>query len=219
MATDYLSLVSEITAWSPDRANDINFIASIPGFITDAETMMNGDLNIRWMESIITTTITDYVNGFVGLPADYISLKSVELLTDPPSTPNYVTPETLAQNRSGYSLNYAGNPNQFTEINNTLQFFPVPSASSSPVTVKIIYAAKIPTLVPTAPATTATNLIIANCPLLYRAATMIFASLWARNPDEVSLWKAAYTEELNRVKQTDNRSEYPSFATFTLSSD
>lgn len=206
MAVDYSSLQTEIISWCPSRLGDAAFVAAVPSFISDAEHRFNRKLRIRLTEQIATSTITS-ADGSLGLPGDYLELRSLQILTNPPTAPVYVTPEKLAVDQQTQSLTYTGNPVEFTIIGNEVVFWPPPAAGSN-LGVSFVYWASVPPL-----ATNTTNALLTTHPDLYRYAALVYAALWEGDDTAAQKWEGIYQNILTELKEVDERSEFPGLAT------
>ena len=92
-----LSSFSGLKASIADFLNRSDLASVIPDFITLTEADLSRNLRVREMSVRTRAPVsTQYVN----LPADFQSLRNIDLLTDPVSPLQYRTPRKLVQIRS-----------------------------------------------------------------------------------------------------------------------
>jgi hypothetical protein len=207
MATDYNSLIAEITDWS-GRSGDVSFATMVPNFVKYAENRFNRELRIRLMEVVATTVCTD-ANGWVALPTDYREFRAVLALSSPVQTLEYVTPnrfnQLLANNPMG------GTPVYFTVIGTQMRVYPV----TLNLSLEITYFASVPSLNGT---TQTTNAILTNIPDLYLFGALKYGSTYTGDTlddpqhgivSSATRWETEYQNIINSIKIADQRAEYP----------
>jgi len=209
MATDYTSLVTEITNYAI-RAGDVTFIAMIPTFISYAEVAFTRQLRIRQMEQVATVSLsaTDS-NGYLALPTDYLEFRSVVVLSNPISTLDYVTPQKMRMLESQSAVG-GSTPAYFTVIGNQMKFYPNPGTSST-LYADVVYYAKPAAL----GSTNATNNILAAYPDLYLHGSLLQAYTWAKDASGIQLEAQAVSAIIADIKKADVRAEYPGLTAIT----
>ena len=184
MITNYTELKTEVANWI-HRSDLTN---NIPVFIQLAESKIANSIKGRKLETVYTTTFTAGVNS-IPLPADYASIKSIVVLSNPQSVCELIPDNWLAQ----YNANGDTGIPQFYSINgDNILFSSIPDGAYS---VQITYYADLTQL----SSLNATNWVLTKYPYLYLYGALIEASIYTNDPDQVTFYQAKFTDGINDV--------------------
>lgn len=186
-----------LTNYADLQASVANFLhrtdltSVIPDFITLAETKMYRDIDAKLQDTVTTLSTATGIET-VTLPADFINMRSLVVLSTPNEALDYYAPDSYFNAKP---WNSAGKPSIYTILNNTLYLQDVPDAIYS---LKVVYRAKVPAL-----ATASTNWLMTNFPNVYLYGTLCEAAPYMMNDERVPLWSAKYQEAIQTVNQQD----------------
>lgn len=187
-ARDYDWLLSALASWNGNRTD---LTARLPDFIMLAEKRLNGELQGRLQESVVTISS---VSGTptVLIPSDVSDIRSLSIAQHGPL--DYITPE---QYEANWSYGAPGVPQQFTVIGTDIHLGPTPDAVYA---LRCAYRALLPAL---ADAVGGSNWLIANNPDCYLAAAMCEVLAYTKNLAELPVWEKKYADAVASVNQTD----------------
>ncbi len=197
--TTHAELKTTVANW----LNRSDLTSYIPDFITLAEKRIHRDVVelghfLRGMEKRAADA-TEANNRYIGLPTDFLSLRSIKLTsTDPITRLEYVTPDKYNQ----YTSTGTGTPRVFTVIGDEIAFAPIPDAA---YTVEMAYYGSIAAL---SDANT-TNWFITNAPETVLYGSLLEAELFLKNDQRASTWKDLYDTALAGLVRFDRASRYP----------
>lgn len=166
--------------------NRSDLTAKIPELIALAERKFNRVLFVPDREVTATATLSGEA---LALPADFWSLRSIFLTTDPRTPLQQVS---LAVLRSDYGAQVTGKPRAFAISDGQFIFGPAPDTS---YTVNIAYYATIPAL----NSSTTTNWLLTKHPDLYIYGTLLQAEAYLWNDNRLPVWKAAHDEVIAEI--------------------
>jgi hypothetical protein len=132
-----LSNYTELQASVGDFLNRSDLSTVIPDFITMAEAELNRTLRVREM-SVRTQAPID--SQYVKLPADFLGMRNIDLLTDPVTPLSYKNLQNLDRHRASDAT---GKPIYYSIMQNNIEFAPAPDGD---YTIEIVYYQKIPAL-------------------------------------------------------------------------
>lgn len=187
----YDNLKTEIA----DYLDRDDLTSNIPTFITLCETRLNRRLRIRGMiargqASANTTT------RFTALPTGFLKMRTMRLVTTPPTRLKYCTPDDLTEKLNSAS----GQPVWYT-THEEIEFDRTPDDSYG---IDMIYYKKINTL----SASVQTNDVLDDCPDLYLYGSLAEAEPYLHNDERVELWRQFYErglEDANMAHIMDQR--------------
>jgi hypothetical protein len=189
----YSGLQASVADWLTGRTD---LVGVIPDFIRLAEAKFNRE--IRAQEMVIRKTTTSAAE-VVGLPADWLQTKNVELITsNGPKKLEYVTLDHADD------INYArtGLPTYaFTIVGGAIQLVPAPTENQ---TVQLTYYQKIPALTDIAP----TNWLLTKHPDLYLYGALLHAAPYLENDERVQLWGTAVQATIDTLNGVADRAEF-----------
>jgi hypothetical protein len=184
---NYADLQASIAAWS--HRSDLTAI--IPDFIVLAEKRINGDIDARLQDSIVTLSTVASV-AYITAPTDMLSIRSLTLTTTNQNTVlDYLTPD---QFNTSYGST-TGLPQAWTLIGDLIYLGRIPDAIYS---IQCIYTAEVPPL-----AANPTNWLITNHPQVYLAACLCEVARYTLNDSLYASQTAAYKESINSVNSID----------------
>lgn len=186
---NYSDLQSSIAGW----LNRTDLTSVIPDFVRVAEARIATSLRIRRQVANTTLTCTAGVQS-VTLPTDFLEAENLTLsTTSPPAPLSVVTPEIMDRKYpAGYQT---GQPVVYCYLGNTIQLGPTPDAA---YVISLDYYQRLDL------ATSSTNWLMTNYPMVYLAASMVEACLYTRDDAGVQLWDARYTAEVKRMQDADD---------------
>jgi hypothetical protein len=169
----------------------------IPDFIRLAEVRLRRDLRIRQMMKS-ATTITTGGDSTVGLPSDFLELRTLHVLTNPVRDLQYVSPAVFYRNGRTHE---SGLPVYYTVMATEFKFAPVPDA---PYTLEMLYYASPEFLSNTTPS----NMFMANAPDLLLYGALVEAEPYLMNDARIQLWAGMFDRGLASLNASDDKAEY-----------
>lgn len=198
--TNYSELQNAVASWL--HRTDLS--VQIPDFIYLAEKKITNNIQSRQQE-VSTNLTTSAGVASVSLPSDYGSLKNIQISGATNNVLKYIPDETYL---SYNSTNQQGIPSHFTIQGNSILLSPVPN---SEYTINIVYFQDVPSLSSTNP----TNWILSKYPYIYLYGSLIEASVFVNDPEQVSFYQQKLDESLREMWQNNI---FESFSGSTLSS-
>jgi hypothetical protein len=171
--------------------------AQIPDFIRLAEVRLRRDLRIRQMLKSVTTA-TVAADSTVELPSDFLEVRDLVIVGNPPQPLNYSSPSAFTRNARSWE---SGKPLDYTILANDFQLAPVPDAV---YTVKMLYFAA-PTFLSDS---NTSNVFLANTPdvLLYGA--LLEAEPYLMNDARLNTWGSMFDRALSSITRSDQQGQY-----------
>jgi hypothetical protein len=177
MITNYAELQSNIA----DFIHRSDLTAVIPTFIQLAEAKIANNIKGRKLIKTATLTLTSG-SPTLALPTDYENMKSIVVLSTPHSICEVITYRLLSSyNASGET----GIPQFYNIIGDSIHFSKIPDSNYS---VKITYETK---LIPLS-VTNTTNFVLTSFPYLYLYGSLIEASIFSNDVDQVQFYQTKY---------------------------
>jgi hypothetical protein len=171
--------------------------AQIPDFIRLAELRLRRDLRIRQMLKSVTTA-TVAADSTVELPSDFLEVRDLVIVGNPPQPLNYSSPSAFTRNARSWE---SGKPLDYTVLANDFQLAPIPDGV---YTVKMLYFAA-PTFLSD---TNTSNVFLANTPdvLLYGA--LLEAEPYLMNDARINTWGTMFDRALSSITRSDQQGQY-----------
>ena len=169
----------------------------IPDFIRLAELRLRRDLRIRQMlKSVTTATVAG--DSTVELPSDFLEVRDLVIVGNPPQPLNYSSPSAFTRNARSWE---SGKPLDYTVLANDFQLAPVPDAV---YTVKMLYFAA-PTFLSDS---NTSNVFLANTPdvLLYGA--LLEASPYLMDDARINTWGSLFDRAISSIVRSDEKGQY-----------
>jgi hypothetical protein len=169
----------------------------IPDFIRLSELRLRRDLRIRQMLKSVTTA-TVAADSTVELPSDFLEVRDLVIIGNPPQPLNYSSPSAFTRNARSWE---SGKPLDYTVLANDFQLAPVPDAV---YTVKMLYFAA-PTFLSDS---NTSNVFLANTPdvLLYGA--LLEAEPYLMNDARINTWGSMFDRALSSITRSDQQGQY-----------
>lgn len=187
---NYTDILASVASWM-DR-DDLT--TQIPDFVALAEARISRDLRIR--RQVLTTSLTTTASvQTVSLPATFLEIENMTITSvTPQASLSVVTPEVMDRR---FPASYqTGQPQLYSILGDNLYFGPTPDTA---YTVELHYYARFDPL-----ATTATNWLLTNHPMVYLAGAMCEGWLYLMDADKVALWDSRYRAEVKALQETDD---------------
>ncbi len=193
MVTDYSTLKTTMAAYL--ARSDLDSI--IPTLIQLGELRLQRDLRIRQMLVVATATMTSG-DKKLGVPADFLEMRSMYLQTDPTQNMTYLSPNVFYQRTP---VTVSGRPKFYTVLAAEFQYAPIPD---SDYVVEMLYYAK-----PAALSDSNTT----NTWITYTPDALLYASLgeaepYLMNDARLDTWATLYGRAIERISAADEGSEY-----------
>jgi hypothetical protein len=190
MLSNYSELKSEIALW----LNREDLTAQIPTFIHLLEARLNREIRVREMEVRSTANL---VNQFVALPADFLSMKQLQLNTNPVTPLIFCSAHELDVIRRDVG-GVAQKPRNFSIIGNEIEVAPAPDTTYQ---LEMVYHGKVPALSDAAPS----NWLLASHPDLYLYGSLLQAAPYLHSDERVPVWDKLVLEALEQIRIADER--------------
>jgi hypothetical protein len=189
----YAELQSSIGDW----LNRADLVATIPSFISIAESAHNRQIRTRQMIKRSTATVSD---AFTTLPSDMLEITNAQINGSRVTPLDFVSMTEADKVRRLYP---AGTSKYFTIVGDTLELVPNPSSS---VEVEIVYYARIPAL----SASNTSNWLLLMSPDLYLYGALIASAPYLRDDERVMAWMNLYKQALAELQVSDERARFTS---------
>lgn len=190
-----LTTYSELQSSVADFLNRSDLTAVIPDFITLAEADLSRTLRTREMS---VRTRAPLSAQYLKLPADFISLRNIDLLTDPVTPLQYRSPHLLDPHRRG---DKSGTPVFYTLIQNVLEFAPVPEKE---YTLEIVYHQRIPAL----SGSNTSNWLLDTHPDAYLYGALMQSAPYLKEDERIPVWAGRYQQVVSQINATDEDARY-----------
>lgn len=191
--TNYDSLKSTIASYlaRTDLTNDI------PDFIQLAETRLRRELRIRQMLKVVTTTALAN-DGTVELPADFLQMRDLHIVTNPIRVLKYESPSNFYRNSNS---TVTGMPIQYTILAQDFQFAPKPDSN---YTLQMLYYCSPPFLTET----NSSNVFLATCPDLLLYGALGEAAPYLMDDQRLQTWASLYQRGVDALTVSDDSGEF-----------
>lgn len=186
--TNYSELQASVGSW----LNRGDLSASIPDFITLAETQLNADLKARAMDAK-TTLVTVGGTNTVALPTDTLGMRRLQVVGTYNQPLSYRSPDELSID---FAANTSGQPVVFTVIGSNIELAPIPDAIYS---LELTYQQKIPALSVSSP----TNWLLTSWPNAYLYASLLAATPFIMNDARLPVWAQLYAQAIEGINNVD----------------
>jgi hypothetical protein len=148
------------------------------------------------MENRATATLD---SEYTALPTGFLSLRNIQLNSNPRLRLEYATPEWLDAKYPDSTA--SGQPKFYTLIGGEIQVAPIPGGS---YTVEIDYYKKLDI------ATDLTNWVLTNAPRCYYYGALMEAAAYLVNDKRIIVWSQLLENALQELERADQRDVYPS---------
>jgi len=166
----------------------------IPDFITLCEDKLNKRLRLRAMENRVTSSIS---SEYVALPTGFLSIRNIQLNSDPKVRLEYVTPDYIDFN---YPDSATGKPKFYTIVGGEIQLAPAPDGT---YTVEMSYFKKLDI------ATDLTNTVLTNSPRVYYYGSLLEAAAFLKDDKRVPMWAQLFENAISEVERSDQNDRFP----------
>jgi len=190
-----ISTYAELKSSIANFLNRDDLTATIPDFISLAESSINNEVRHWRMEARAETTLD---GQFTGIPSDWLSTIRFHLENSGTTDLRYLSRaemQTMRANRddsTGTPRFYGNNAGQF-------EVMPSPDGSYSSI---LMYYAKIPTLSDSA----TTNWLLTHHPDIYLYGALLHSAPYLKEDQRAQTWAALYTSAVERVNDASSKS-------------
>ncbi len=191
-----LTTYTELQASVADFLNRGDLSSVIPDFVTMTEAELNRTLRVREM-SVRTRAPLD--SQYVKLPADFLGMRNIDLLTDPVTPLTYKNLQNLDIQRANDAT---GKPLYYSIMQNNIEFVPVPDAD---YTIEIVYYQKIPAL---SSATDGVNWLLTDHPDAYLYGTLMHSAPYLQADERIGIWAGKYQQIIEQIKTSDEKAKF-----------
>ena len=188
--TNYTTLQSAIE--NALHRSDLD--SSIPDFIAICEAKLNKKLRLRALETRVTSSVT---TEYVALPTGFLSIRNIQLNTDPKVRLEYVTPDYIDLN---YPDSSTGKPKFYTIVGGEIQLAPAPDGT---YTVEMSYFKKLDL------ATDSTNWVLTNSPDVYYYGSLLEAAAYLKNDKRIPVWSSLFEKAVSELELADRNDRLP----------
>jgi len=192
-----LSNYTELQDSIADFLNRSDLTSVIPDFITMCEADLNRTLRVRDMSIRSRAPIN---SQYVKLPADFLGMRNIDLLTDPVTPLTYKNLQNLDIHRAGDST---GKPLYYSVMQDSIEFAPVPDGD---YTIEIVYYQKIPAL--SATASNGVNWLLTDHPDAYLYGSLMHSAPYLQADERIGLWAGKYNQILEQIKKSDEQAKF-----------
>jgi len=189
-----LANYTDLKASVADFLNRSDLTSVIPDFVTMAEADLNRTLRVREM-SIRTRALID--SQYVKLPADFLGMRNIDLLTDPVTPMTFKNLQNLDIHRAGDAT---GKPIYYSIMQNNIEFAPVPDGD---YTIEIVYYQKVPPL-----SANTTNWLLDAHPDAYLYGTLQHSAPYLQSDERVGIWAGKYMQIIEQITTSDEKAKF-----------
>ena len=189
-----LANYTDLKASVADFLNRSDLTSVIPDFVTMAESEFNRTLRVREMSARTRAPID---SQYVKLPADFLGLRNIDLLTDPVTPMSYKNLQNLDIHRAGDAT---GKPIYYSIIQNNIEFAPVPDGD---YTIEIVYYQKVPAL-----ASNSTSWLLDAHPDAYLYGTLQHSAPYLQSDERIGIWAGKYQQIIEQIITSDEKAKF-----------
>ena len=187
---NYSDLKTSIADW----LNRSDLTATIPDFITLAESGFNKEIRSRKMIKRATATID---SQYSAVPADWLQTVDFVIEANPVVTLEFITNEKLDKLRETYTS--SGTPKFYTIVGQELEVLPVPDSAT--LTGEITYYSKIPNLTDVNP----TNWLMNSSPDIYLYGSLLQSAPYLVDDSRIPVWASMYQKLVKDLEIADQK--------------
>ena len=187
---NYSDLKTSIADW----LNRSDLTATIPDFITLAESGFNKEIRNRKMIKRATATID---SQYSAVPADWLQTVDFVVEANPVVTLEFITNEKLDKLRETYTS--SGTPKFYTIVGQELEVLPVPDSAT--LTGEITYYSKIPNLTDVSP----TNWLMNSSPDIYLYGSLLQSAPYLVDDSRIPVWASMYQKLVKDLEIADQK--------------
>lgn len=187
---NYSDLKTSIADW----LNRSDLTATIPDFITLAESGFNKEIRNRKMIKRATATID---SQYSAVPADWLQTVDFVIEANPVVTLEFITNEKLDKLRETYTS--SGTPKFYTIVGQELEVLPVPDSAT--LTGEITYYSKIPNLTDVNP----TNWLMNSSPDIYLYGSLLQSAPYLVDDARIPVWASMYQKLVKDLEIADQK--------------
>ena len=166
----------------------------LPDFITLCEAKLNKKLRLRALETRVTSSVS---TEYVALPTGFLSIRNLQLNTDPKVRLEYVTPDYIDLN---YPDSSTGEPKFYTIVGGEIQLAPPPDGT---YTLEMSYFKKLDL------ATDSTNWVLTNSPDVYYYGSLLEAAAYLKNDKRIPIWSSLFEKAVSELELADRNDRLP----------
>lgn len=166
----------------------------IPDFVALCEDKLNKRLRLRAMENRVTSSISA---EYVALPDGFLSIRNIQLNSDPKVRLEYVTPDYIDSN---YPDSATGKPKFYTIVGGEIQLAPPPDGT---YTIEISYFKKLDI------ATDSTNWVLTNAPRVYYYGSLLEAAGFLKEDRRIPMWSQMFDGAITELERADQNDRFP----------
>tara|TARA_R110000822_G_scaffold73621_3_gene176948 strand:+ start:1197 stop:1814 length:618 start_codon:yes stop_codon:yes gene_type:complete len=189
-----ISTYAELQSSIGDWLNRDDLTNVIPDFITLAEAQFNRSVRHRKMVTRATATIS---SRYSATPGDWLQTIQLHLQTDPIQPLEYVTEETMNEQRAKSSA--GGRPTRFTMVGTEYEVNPGPDDN---YIAEVVYYAKVPPL----STSNTTNWMLELSPDIYLYGALIQSAPYLKDDERLAVWASIYQKLIEDMNVSDERS-------------
>ena len=190
-----ISTYTELKASIANFLNRDDLTATIPDFISLAESSINNEIRHWRMETRAETTLD---GQFTGIPSDWLSTIRFHLTGNGTSSLEFMSLATIQNSRAARN-DSAGTPTNYSLNSGQFELMPTPDGEQSAI---LMYYAKIPTLSDS----NETNWLLTNYPDIYLYGALLHSAPYLKEDERAQTWAALYTAAVVRVNNASSRS-------------
>jgi len=172
--------------------NRSDLTSRIPEFIVLFEASFNRTM--RTVDMLTNDTAFSVTGQYVNVPTGFLQAKRLTLLTTPVTPLEYMTPESLAEQRQYHSG--SGRPQFYTVTSTQLEFLPSPDAT---YTANLSYYKRITAVA------SSDNWLLTNHPDIYLFGALVAAEPYLKNDERLIVWQAQLSKALDELRLEDER--------------
>tara|TARA_B100000214_G_C23840094_1_gene568376 strand:- start:66 stop:689 length:624 start_codon:yes stop_codon:yes gene_type:complete len=187
---NYSDLKTSIADW----LNRSDLTATIPDFITLAESGFNKEIRNRKMIKRATATID---SQYSAVPSDWLQTVDFVIETNPVVTLEFITNEKLDKLRETYTS--SGTPKFYTIVGQELEVLPIPDSAT--LTGEITYYSKIPNLTDVNP----TNWLMNSSPDIYLYGSLLQSAPYLVDDSRIPVWASMYQKLVKDLEIADQK--------------
>lgn len=187
-----LSTYTELQAAVADWLDRTDLTSQIPDFITLAEAEFNRTLFVPQREEVSSSSAS---SGTVALPADFWSMRSVYIDSDPKV---FLQQMNMGELRTQFSASTTGKPQNFAlQSGDEMVLAPSPDDT---YTLILNYWQTIPPL-----ASNSSNWLLDSHPDIYLYGALLQAAIFLVDDDRILRWRGSLGQAIGQLQDAGNK--------------
>ena len=192
-----ITTYTELKAAVADFLNRDDISATVPTFISMAESRMDSDIR-HWRQEKRSTAELD--TQYSAIPADFVEVIRM-YITSGDTKPLELISQGELLDRKRKNLNTSGSPSYYAITAGEIEVFPVPDGTYD---LELYYVSSIPALSDS----NASNWLLEHYPSVYLYGSLIHSASYLKEDARAQTWAALYQSSVDAINAESERSKF-----------